>query len=242
MEKQILIQEGLHFKPDVVVLGFFIGNDFEDDKDVLNTYNMNKTKTHLFPFWVYQSRVYSLLRNMRLYLVYGKESPLLSIKDGTKTGIDTKKYEYYDPNKPTLTESDYIKLETKKSQLFDPTSYAYFAKDAVLKNVLEMKQLTETNGARFLVLIIPDEVQINKTVQEKVNKNSPINPANISLPQRILKQFFDQQNIAYIDLLPLWEASPAAQNYYRLRDTHLNIEGNQAVADILYPRIQELLQ
>lgn len=241
MEKQIFIHEGAKFQPDVVVLGFFVGNDFEDDMEIINTYRQNKVKTHLFPFWVYQSRLYSLIRNMRLYLVYGKKSPLLQKVNTKEVGIADKNFAD-DLTKPTFTESDYLALATKKAKLFSPTSYVYSEKDTVLNHVFEIKQLVEQTGAKFVVLIIPDELQINISLREQVNKNTPIDPATIALPQSILKNFFDKQGIAYIDLLPLWEASPAAQNYYRLRDTHLNIEGNKAVTDILYPKINELLQ
>ena len=241
MEKQIFIHEGAKFQPNVVVLGFFVGNDFTDDMEIINTYRLTKEKKHLFPFWVYQSRLYSLIRNMRLYLVYGKKSPLLQKVNIKEVGIANKDFTD-DMTKPTFTESDYLALATEKARLFSPASYVYVEKDTVLKHIADIKQLVEQTGAKFIVLIIPDELQINTSLREQVNKKTPIDPATIALPQSILKNFFDEQNIAYIDLLSLWEASPAAQHYFRLRDTHLNIEGNQAVTDILYPKLQELVQ
>jgi len=241
MEKQILIHEGVQFQPDVVVLGFFVGNDFEDDKDILATYNAHKKTTHLLPFWVYQSRLYSLIRTMRLYLIYGRTSPLLKKTDTKKTGIDTKHYTF-DPTRATLSTRDYFALEEKRTFLFDRTSYVYGVLDTVLQHVLDIKLLSEKAGAKFLVIIIPDELQVSKALQEQVNKKTPIDPATISLPQTILKEMFDTQDISYIDLLPQWESSPAAQTYYLPRNTHLNIEGNQAIADTLYPELQKLLQ
>jgi lysophospholipase L1-like esterase len=107
-----------------------------------------------------------------------------------------------------------------------------------------MKQTVDAIHAKLLVVIIPDEIQINKTLQTQVREDEKISwdQDNITLPQRILKTFFDQHNINYIDLLQTWQASSAAEMHYLPRNTHLNNEGNQSVAEILYPKIFELLQ
>jgi lysophospholipase L1-like esterase len=125
-----------------------------------------------------------------------------------------------------------------------PDSDAYSNWNTVQKYFLDMKQLSDQTNAKFLVLIIPDEFQVNKTLRKDVAEyiKISVDQLDMTLPQRTVKTFFDQHNIQYIDLLKEWESSPAAERYYLPRNTHLSIEGNKVVADMLYPKIIELLQ
>jgi|GEM_PF-2013481 len=242
-EKQILQYEGIKYQPNVIVLGFFVENDFTDDKEILQRYNEQiKTKTYLFPFWVYQSRLFSLFRNMRFYLTVKEKSPLFPKKNDV-LGIETESFDF-NPKEMEFTESDYFSLGGEKLDLFRRESPAYSNWNTVQKFLLDMKQLSDQANAKFLVLIIPDEFQVNKTLLKDVAqyKKISVDQLDMALPQRTIKTFFDQHNIQYIDLLTEWESSPAAEKYYLPRNTHLSIEGNKVVADTLYPKINELLR
>ena len=92
------------------------------------------------------------------------------------------------------------------------------------------------NNIKFIVVIAPDELQINGSLQNEVIEAfySNLNKEkwNITLPNQMLTSKLDQLGIKYIDLYPIFrEKSP--EPLYRPRDTHWNIAGNQLAAAII---------
>jgi len=243
-EKQILKYEGILYEPDLIIEVFFVGNDFTDDKEILRKYKTIRKKTYLFPFWVYQSKPFSLLRNIRLYTIEKRTSPVF--KQNTKqTGYDTGTYLDFDPTKPNLTEKEYLKLLLGKSDLFYPNSSIYDDWSKIQQYFLEMKQIANSHNSQFLVVIIPDELQVDTVLQQKAADEIKTTVAewDTAYPQRLITSFLSQNKIEYIDVLnTLAVKTDAFHQYFLPRDTHLNKEGNQIVADILNPKILELLR
>lgn len=99
-----------------------------------------------------------------------------------------------------------------------------------------MKRLAEENGAKFLVLIIPDELEVNPSLLEQTLNYAGVSRGefDLGLPGRILKDFFTENKVDYIDLLSYFKTDSQSQVLYQPQDSHFNSLGNKRVAEILY--------
>lgn len=244
IEEKILATEGIRYSPDVVVLAFFVGNDFTDDRVYKEKFvKAKKSERHLLPQLLYQSQLMSFLRNFIMFHRRPHNAPTLQVtsigKPGTYIGSVG-----FDQKRPSFPEEEYLDIEKDRSEIFIHDSGAYDDVDVVRANILTMKKISDAVHAKFVVLVIPDEMQVDMSLLRKVASSSGrnIDAFDMDYPQRLLKEYFEKNDIDYIDMLSSWKASSASGSYYLVQDSHLNIEGNTAIADLLYPKVQALLE
>ena len=214
----LLVHEGLDFDPDMVLVSFFVGNDFSDsrrrklyDYSYLASffrYSANLGKTH-------QGRIFH------------------------------PQAEYCD-HCPAFPPEEFLKIESKKSFLLvenDPRFDRLF--DNALHYLTRIRDLCQNRGIALVVLIIPDELQVNRQLRRELRESYYPNLApgtwDSSLPNRRLAERLAALGIAHLDLYPpLSEATD--RRLYRERDTHWNIEGNRFVANIVTAYLGEYLR
>jgi hypothetical protein len=237
LEEKILNIEGRLYKPDVVLLSFFVGNDYIDDMLYKQKYEQT---SHVIPLFMYQSRLFSFFRNV-VHIGIGIQKISLSGRNvskqsGTYTG------ESIDSNSGMLTKDDFTNLEIRTADMLRKDSYVYSNLDYVKKAILSIKSQTENLGAKFIVLIIPDQIQLNPQLLSEIQgkKKEPKELYDVELPQKIIKDFFDSNYIRYVDILPSWINIADSSGYFLSQNQHLNAQGNQAIADIITPVISEL--
>lgn len=243
IEEKILALEGARYDPDVVVLAFFVGNDFTDDRIYNDKFvKAKKNERHIMPPLFYQSQLLSFFRNYIVFHMSPHNAPTLQAasegKPGTYIGFPG-----FDAQRPSFSEEEYLGIEQERSQIFFHNSEAYEDVETIQQNIRSMKSVSEKSNARFVVLIIPDEMQVNESLLQKVASLSGrrITDYNIYYPQQLLTRFLDENAIDYVDLFSFWKDSSKSAGFYLNQDSHLNVSGNMAVADILHPRIQLLL-
>jgi len=242
VERRILEVEGAKYAPDVIILSFFVGNDFTDDNPPYLKYTglLNKYVPAIhIPARLGDSSLVSLVEN--LYLVYTTGKGLQPVAKTDHTGI-TGVYvggswvDRYDPMRPTMTDNAYREKISRDLGIYFTDGYPSFPR--VEGDIRRMAQISRSLHANFLVLIIPAEIQLNKKLLDSVtwvarrNQEKP----DVYLPQQQLTNFLKKESIDFIDLLPEFEknaSNPAI--YYQPNDEHLNTYGNQAAADLLYP-------
>jgi hypothetical protein len=97
------------------------------------------------------------------------------------------------------------------------------------------------HGTRVAVVLIPDEFQVNAAVLQDALQEAGLTPGQIDLdlPQRRLREFFDQQAVACLDLLPAFRGVP---DTYAPRDTHWNVAGNHLAARQIGQWLPEVLR
>ena len=246
IEEILLSLEGIRYQPDIIVLAFYVGNDFLDANLDIERYASEKNKQpHILPFIFYQSKLISLTRNLYYTFRFGRKSMMTKQTKSSPSygtmGIDD--YSSYNPHEPTFPLEEFLALEMDKSSILLPHSDVYASLPQIQQNISHMKELTEKARAHFLVLIIPEEMQVNRDLLHTIalKQNIPVDSFDVELPQRVLKQYFDQNHINYIDLLEMWKSDTSAMQYFQPQDTHLNTLGNQSVARILFPEIIKLL-
>ncbi len=240
--------EGKHYNPDLVLMGFFVGNDWTDDskelfKRLKHESGFNKKENFLQSVERY-SYILSILKN--LYQAYSQKGiyNLLAKKSNQEittlgVAIDVGDDIYINDALPTFPVKEYLNIEYDRLWVFSKNysegiSMIDFQRS--IKNILEVNQAVLDNGASLVVVIIPDEMQTNRKLLEKVIGSHGVAIADVDLyrPQKILKSQLEKNRISYIDLLEEFEKMDSTDDLYRPRDTHFNIKGNEVAGRILY--------
>lgn len=211
----LLVKEGLALQPDMVMLSFFIGNDFDESKKI-------KLYEH--------SYVASLLHYINIH----------STNEGrTIHG----KAEYCD-DCPSLDNERYLEIEYSRGLIYLVDNKSFFEKlDNALYYLKQIRNICKKHGIKLVVAIIPDELQINQDILREVKDayypNLERDKWDITLPNRILSNELNKLSIDNIDLYEYFANS--SQQLYRPRDTHWNIAGNQLATNIIQEHIREYL-
>lgn len=207
----LFVEEGLKLNPDQIIVSFFVGNDFID----------NQEKRSLDS--------YSYVATFVRYLIGLNTKYQGSIIHGS--------YVYKD-DQATMNTPDYVKLQTARSVIFQKENQAFLNNLSYTIGFLEkMQEICNSRNIKMLVVIIPDETQVNPKLQDKIFKasNTTAEQYDFSLPNRLLTEEFRNRNIAYLDLLdPMKDKTVNQQTrLYKFNDTHWNIRGNEYAAELI---------
>jgi hypothetical protein len=118
--------------------------------------------------------------------------------------------------------------------------------EAAVSYLQKIQATCRARGVKLLVVLIPDELQINheleKTVREKFHADVDGSQWDITLPNRTLSSRLNQLNIDQIDMYDAFIAGSAQERLYKPRDSHWNIAGNRLAAGLIAPRIEKYLK
>lgn len=211
----IFVREGLELKPDMLLLSFFIGNDFTD---------CFERERKLYS--------YSYVASFLNYLI-----TLTSKYEGN---IIHAKADYCD-DCPNFDRKTYLQMEVERSFIFLEGNEKFIKLfNTALDCLSSINDICRKQGIEFMVVIIPDEMQINQVLQQEVIEAfyPKLNNMkwNITLPNKMLTDELTKLGIKYIDLYPFFREK-SAERLYRPRDSHWNIAGNQLAADIIKENI-----
>ena len=150
----------------------------------------------------------------------------------------------YEDDGRVFTDDAYLQIELQRSSIFlrdDATLENRFA--ATLSYISEMKRLCDHRNIGPTVVLIPDEMQVNRPLQTRVIVRSGLAPASFdfALPNRLLRARFEELAIDHIDLTPEFIAQSLNQMLYRPNDSHWNIAGNGLAARLIWQHVSAQL-
>ncbi|MFC1810885.1 hypothetical protein ACFLZH_05275 [Patescibacteria group bacterium] len=226
-EFMLLKDKGLQLDPDMVIVGFFVGNDITefrrhrwvtDDQDKL--------------IKVIDTKHYVDEKNRLRYK--GEEEPLSYFLNFIKIRweILTKKIGIYGNmnNGPTLTWPAFLEPDDEHG---DPNLPEYWNKvEEVFK---QMKEMLDEHDVELVVVAIPMDVQTDKKFWNKYPEMYFDDEAYEKMrPQTKLKELTDAMGIDFIDLLPYFkDADPNEWYYHEKTDPHWTIIGNELAAQTI---------
>jgi hypothetical protein len=234
----MLKKYGLQYNPDLVILGFFAGNDFFEADPyrkrivVDDIYvDIDKRGEHSilgYPI-ILQSRL--LLFIKQKYQIYNesrkakKEAQEIAAATGQPVRVGQ------------LTEETLLNIERAKLEVCN-TKTRRFQKniDYTFQSITEMDDLLRARNIKFAVAVYPAEIQIDQKLLDSVIARFKLNRAdyNLRLAQDLLSSFLEAKGIHYVDLLDQFRTEGQRQELYLFRDTHWNSAGNRLAADILF--------
>jgi hypothetical protein len=198
---ELLADEGLALQPDLVLVSFFIGNDFIEGD---------------------QPQPWSYLLAFARYL--WAEKPRGTLVRGSRP---------YQDDEPSFEPARHLEIERQRATIFRKGNRDFEAwLTSVVRNLARMKRLCDARGSGFLVLVLPDEMQVSPELQAEVfaGLGADLDP---SLPNRRLARALDDAGLAYFDLLEPMRAASRSARLYKPRDTHWNVAGNRVAADLI---------
>jgi hypothetical protein len=218
--ESVLVREGLAYRPDLVLVSFFIGNDFYD--------SLSAKKREFY--------TYSYLASL-FYYIY-------TIQQKYEGQIVSTNLNYCD-DCANLDKPTYLSIEKDRSLLYW-TDYPLFPRllDEASHYLENIQAICGKNGIKLVVVLIPDELQINPTLQQEVRAQAPatFTPGawDNSLPNTRLSAKLQAMGVDVIDLLPNFVGHE--QTLYRPRDSHWNIAGNKLAASVIHNRLLPYIQ
>jgi hypothetical protein len=211
----ILVDEGLSYSPDLVMVGFFIGNDFESRARRWYEHSFAMTLVHFL--W-------------RLGTSAGEGATWIEATRGT-----------YEDDVPTFGEERFLEIEVSRANIYVDDASLRDAAARAADYLGEMDDVTRRTGAEFVVVIIPDEVQVDSALQKLVTHahGAPPERFDFDRPNRVLADHLSRRGIEFIDLTPAFREAARGQRLYKPQDTHWNIAGNRLAADVLARYLEE---
>jgi hypothetical protein len=240
--------EGRRLEPDLVVLAFFVGNDFLDESGTPLEPGMAGAAAQASYTWrlVRNARRLREERAQRL-AEPGLEPGPAEVEPAPRAGapgaaaprrggFEVPGYaETYDPDRPSMSGRRFRAIEARRMRAIagpDEETFARLCREAV-QVVERMARDVEARGGRFLVMVIPDQAQVDPRLLGRLFE--PPIALDVDRPQRCLARELGARRIAAFDLLPGFRdrAGRGAHRLYKPRDTHWNSRGNRLAGELL---------
>lgn len=230
--------EGRALAPDLVVLAFFVGNGFRDAiGEVGDRGLVDRLARASFAFRLARN-YFAVARALEdpAEIALGKSAM-------RKAPYESGGYRLPDIDretdllKPTFTPEAFHEIEVRRLWTCDRTRQAEF--DLVFERVsgflTTLHGEVEQAGARLVVMLIPDEYQVDDELQASLleQEGRSADTFDFEAPQRRLGVLLASLGVPTLDLLQPFREAGASARLYRLRNTHWNVEGNALAAKLL---------
>ena len=215
----ILVNEGLAFEPDLVMVGFFIGNDFE--ATAREPYEHSYLATAGYFVW-------------RLFTAGAPAETVFQASGPT-----------YADDAPTFAEARFFEIEVGRAWIYATADVGLDAAlDEALGTLRQMRDIAARSGADFLLVLLPDEAQVDGDLAGRVADAYGAGPGRLDFarPNARLVDALTREAIPFLDLLPVFAEAGQQTRLYKPRDTHWNLAGNRLAAETIAPIVRERIQ
>lgn len=232
----ILNEYGDLFKPDLVMVSFFVGNDIEQSENSIFIGNIIYEPKDLFKRYsrYYQFshvRLYRLLKNQ--YTRYREEQ------------LKKQEAKRYPPQQEgSFSEKTFLGIERMRSWIFDKNNRELLQKEwrKCSEVFMKMQDWCDQRKIKLVIAILPDQFQVDQEIREAVltrYKNIEENNMDLSQPNNLIVNFCRAHHINCLDMLRNFQEKAKNERLYTLRDTHWNEAGNRLAADLIFEYLEE---
>lgn len=228
-------------EPEVVVLGFFVGNDFVDHQP--DRRQLGGGRVGFGGRLASVSALYRVTRNLirirRSAEIAAELGPDFGrAGSGVALGEPVPGYaDSFDPDRPTFSRDRFLAIESQRMAQCLRSERGAFDELArrVIPVVLELASEVRATGARCIVMIIPDQFQVNDELVADIleTTGTTLEDYDFDRPQRELIEALEPAGVEVVDLLPAFRRAAREGPLYRPRDTHWNRRGNIVAASVL---------
>jgi hypothetical protein len=225
-----------HYRPEVVALAFFVGNDFtETGLGGAERLRVTDGLLELKPMG--EERV-AWSAELRRWLT--RKSRILQL-------LRAVQFDWQRTNRawdgPPRTWDGWMR-EFAQIHLCEPSPMAKKAIRETLASLGRIAERCRRDGIELVVIVLPRSFQVDANEREEMGVMLGIEPDAIDIdkPQRLLAEWSSGSGVPVVDLLEEFRERHAdgARLYYST-DAHMTPAGHQAVADIALPELQRLV-
>jgi hypothetical protein len=236
---------GLQYAPDLVILGFFVGNDFIDSQRFRKRIVVNDAFFDIDPRdeWIFfgypivtQSRLVHLIRQRaKLAAEYFRSG------GSVMAGLDPAEVE------GTFSGMTFRKIEARRMQFSNLRKQEKGAFDDeiafVEENLTAMAELLNSRDVDFIVALFPDEYQVNLRLRRQLSDAFGLREVNydLELPQRLIRKHMKTHQVPVIDLSQAFTERGAVEDLYLLHNTHWNDAGRKLAAQVIFDGLTETI-
>ncbi|HYV17856.1 MAG TPA: SGNH/GDSL hydrolase family protein [Verrucomicrobiae bacterium] len=204
----LLLDEGLAYRPDLVLVSFFVGNDFTDTKRV------NQSSRP-------RSAVATLVRSVHGLLF--RNAGLLPATD------------HYDDTAKSWTDDTYLAMERDRTRIYEPGGTGRRIYLDAIEFLARIQSVCADHDIGLAVVIIPDELQVRPDLRRRVMgaPGDTTKGLDFGLPNRFLEEQLTTRRIDHCDLLDRFAGASEREVLYKPNDSHWNLAGNRLAADVL---------
>jgi len=216
---------GSELEPNMILLNFYVNNDFQD------SVTMNEMTVNEKGQLITKKTVTTRLEKSRNFML--KNSHAYRLLEGGAINLFSK---FIGKNiVARITNWEGI----KDLYLVQPTSKIDKQVTATLKFLKEMKDYAQKNNLDFVVVIIPAKYQVDNHLQKDFIKENKLIEGEYELekPQKIITKWGKTNKIKIIDLLPVLKEKTIDNDFYWRLNPHFNQKGNKEVAKIIYDKL-----
>ena len=107
--------------------------------------------------------------------------------------------------------------------------------------IARMKHWCDARKVQLVLLILPDQFQVDADLRVEVLEKYHIAPESLDLefPNSLISSYCRQTQIHCLDLLPPFQEKGKTMPLYVLRDTHWNEAGNRLAAEVIFKYLQD---
>lgn len=218
----ILEELGTRLNPDLVLMYFFLGNDF-----------VPYGAEQIFVSRWDRFEIYRVLSRLRRTSRIDLEGKGLSAEEEVQVSIPDYVRDWR-LEEPFMPRDQFLRLEQGRARFFDPDlSEVHYA--GAIRYIESIAALArELTGNPLVMIVIPDELQVNVELRNEVEQLLR-KELDIDKPLRYLRnnlEYLGDDRIVIIDLLPRFQAAQTElERVYFLQETHWNVNGNRVGAE-----------
>jgi hypothetical protein len=232
----ILNKYGDLFKTDLVLVGFFVGNDFQEARfDLAIGYLIREPKDIIKKYSGYYQfrrwRLHKLLRNKYIgYREANRKNQEIKSLPPKELGV--------------FSRDTFLEIAVDRIKIYDKNRRKKLQKNwrECSDVILKMKKWCDRRKIKLVLAIFPDEFQVNQDLRKKVftRYNNVIeNNLDLRYPHNLIVNFCRDHDIYCLDLLGPFQEEGKTRELYTLRDTHWNEAGNRLAADLIFQYLEE---
>jgi len=222
-ELVFLMEEGYKYKPDMILLGFYIGNDITDNHYWPVVFFENDTLVqreldyHDMAFREYTDSIpfYNEIITNSHAIIFFKYRISILIKSLRKKEISS-------------TEGD--TFETRNLFVDDGNEIKQSAWNLTFRLIREVDEFSREMNASLAVVVLPAHYQVYPG--EFREQYSEDEQPDFSIPNKLLEDFSEREGIPVIDLLP--EFRETKEEIFFPIDRHFNEKGSRLAAEAIH--------
>ena len=222
-----LKEKGLKFRPEIVVIGFYVGNDITDlsKQSIWLSTDANGNPTNITTTYTYideKNRYRRNYKNLRAEGAFSKFNQFMSEWSHN--------YMFF--------KNLYISLFLTKPEPNHLSKYPneYSANFATSKRLLdEINKMSRLKGTKLVVMLLPSPTQVDDIAWDGYTEFYGENADRFN-PQNEIMDFCSEKNLKCLDLLPYFIGKP--ELYFRI-DGHWNEKGHELTGEKLYEYLIE---